>query len=415
MVVAVTAVSGGASSTSRHARPGCDNSTAKKTAVGDHRTGWTPAAWPPWRPGSPVKRDISDQVPTRRCYPGITYPSDTNEVAPNVYLTASYTSAGVVEEFNQSGQLLWRYAPAGAAALNKPSPALPLPNGDVPVNDDWNHPGIVIDPRLNGIVWQYGVRAWRVSPPDTSTNPTAWAWLPVLAADDQRERYGCPLFRHQLSTAAMLLGYHHACRQPSSYDLLMGDERTRPALMVIGVWSLNGPLSPGWASGAGSSSRLLTANRAAPSVGSTATASAPGTGASHGIPARPFDTVLTGSVTQGSPESSGQVTVTLTPVVSETMQGSLVVVLHGQASGNGVSPAAGSVSFGAVTATTKFKVQVDLLNADQLAVHNGAGASIEMALSLQVDPSTGSFQGQMHAVAAPGVDRPLRGGGADHR
>jgi len=89
--------------------------------------------------------------------PGISYPSDTNEVAPGVFLTASYTKPGVVEEFNAAGRLLWRYAPTGATALNKPSLALPLPNGDVLVNDDWNDRVIVIDPRTNRIVWQYGV------------------------------------------------------------------------------------------------------------------------------------------------------------------------------------------------------------------------------------------------------------------
>ena len=89
--------------------------------------------------------------------PGISYPSDTNEVSPNVFLTAAYTKPGVVEEFNSSGQLLWRYAPTGAAALNQPSLALPLPNGDVLLNDDWNDRVIVVNPKTNQVVWQYGV------------------------------------------------------------------------------------------------------------------------------------------------------------------------------------------------------------------------------------------------------------------
>lgn len=103
--------------------------------------------------------------------PGITYPSDTNEVSPGVFLTASYTYPGTVEEFNQSGQLLWRYAPTGAAALNKPSLALPLPNGDVLVNDDWNHRVIVIDPKSNQIVWQYGVTGVAGSAPGYLDKP----------------------------------------------------------------------------------------------------------------------------------------------------------------------------------------------------------------------------------------------------
>lgn len=88
--------------------------------------------------------------------PGFTYPSDTNEVSPNVFLSANYANPGAVEEFTSSGTLLWQYAPTGAGALNQPSLALPLPNGDVILNDDWNHRVIVVDPKTNQVVWQYG-------------------------------------------------------------------------------------------------------------------------------------------------------------------------------------------------------------------------------------------------------------------
>jgi DNA-binding beta-propeller fold protein YncE len=88
--------------------------------------------------------------------PGISYPSDTNEVRPGVLLTAAYTNPGAIETFTPRGRLLWRYAPSGARALNQPSLALPLPNGEILANDDYNHRVIVIDPRTNRIVWQYG-------------------------------------------------------------------------------------------------------------------------------------------------------------------------------------------------------------------------------------------------------------------
>jgi hypothetical protein len=83
--------------------------------------------------------------------PGVAYPSDTNEVYPGCFLTADYSSAGQVVEFNSQGRLLWRFG-----GLNQPSLALPLPNGDVLVNDDFNHRVIVIDPTTQRIVWQYG-------------------------------------------------------------------------------------------------------------------------------------------------------------------------------------------------------------------------------------------------------------------
>ncbi|HYZ55288.1 MAG TPA: hypothetical protein VE733_17550 [Streptosporangiaceae bacterium] len=83
--------------------------------------------------------------------PGVAYPSDTNEVYPGRYLTADYTNPGQVVEFDAQGRLLWRLG-----GFNQPSLALPLPNGDVLLNDDFNHRVVVVDPSMNRIVWQYG-------------------------------------------------------------------------------------------------------------------------------------------------------------------------------------------------------------------------------------------------------------------
>ncbi len=88
--------------------------------------------------------------------PGITYPSDSNEVSPGVFLTAAYTSPGVIEEFNQTGSLLWRFDPTGSQTLNHPSIAIPLPNGNILATDDRNDRVIVIDKKTNKIIWQYG-------------------------------------------------------------------------------------------------------------------------------------------------------------------------------------------------------------------------------------------------------------------
>jgi hypothetical protein len=83
--------------------------------------------------------------------PGVAYPSDSNEVYPGRYLTVDYSTAGQVVEFTAAGRRLWRFG-----GLNHPSLGLPLPNGDVLVNDDFNDRVIVIDPVTNRIVWQYG-------------------------------------------------------------------------------------------------------------------------------------------------------------------------------------------------------------------------------------------------------------------
>jgi len=83
--------------------------------------------------------------------PGVYYPSDTNEVYPGRYLTVDYSNPGQVVEFTSTGHLLWRMG-----GFNQPSLALPLPNGDILLNDDFNHRVCVVDPATKRIVWQYG-------------------------------------------------------------------------------------------------------------------------------------------------------------------------------------------------------------------------------------------------------------------
>jgi hypothetical protein len=98
--------------------------------------------------------------------PGVAYPSDTNEIYPGRYLTVDYSSPGQVVEFDSRGRLLWRFG-----GLNHPSLALPLPNGDILVNDDYNDRVIVIDPTVNRIVWQYGHTGVARTAPGYLNNP----------------------------------------------------------------------------------------------------------------------------------------------------------------------------------------------------------------------------------------------------
>ena len=88
----------------------------------------------------------------------IHYPSDTNEVRPGVYITVDYWHPGVMEEFDKTGKVLWFYKPRGATELFRPSLAEGLPNGDVIATDDYNDRVIVVDPRTDKVVWQYGHR-----------------------------------------------------------------------------------------------------------------------------------------------------------------------------------------------------------------------------------------------------------------
>lgn len=93
----------------------------------------------------------SGQVSWSANPPGVAYPSDSNEIYPGRYLTVDYSAAGQVVEFTAAGRRLWRFG-----GLNHPSLGLPLPNGDILVNDDFNDRVIVIDPVTSRIVWQYG-------------------------------------------------------------------------------------------------------------------------------------------------------------------------------------------------------------------------------------------------------------------
>ena len=103
--------------------------------------------------------------------PGVTYPSDSNQIGPDVFLTVDYSQPGQVETFSSSGQLLWRYRPTGGAALDHPSLALPLPNGDILFTDDANDRVVVVDPRTNQVVWQYGVKGVQGTAPGYLDNP----------------------------------------------------------------------------------------------------------------------------------------------------------------------------------------------------------------------------------------------------
>jgi hypothetical protein len=87
----------------------------------------------------------------------IAYPSDPQQLGPDLYLVADYTSPGGILEFNREGQILWRYqVPSGEGMLDHPSLAEVLPNGLICANDDYRHRVVIIDPKTSQIVWQYG-------------------------------------------------------------------------------------------------------------------------------------------------------------------------------------------------------------------------------------------------------------------
>ncbi len=92
--------------------------------------------------------------------PTVDYPSDPQQLGPDLYLMCDYNPPGEgrILEFNREGQVPWLYdVVSGDAALKKPSLAERLPNGLVMVNDDYRDRVVVIDPATDTLVWQYGL------------------------------------------------------------------------------------------------------------------------------------------------------------------------------------------------------------------------------------------------------------------
>ena len=104
---------------------------------------------------SPTGRVIWN-VPSPDLYGG--YVSDAQLLPDGNVLVAGYGKPGALIIFNpHTGHVVWQYhVLSGPGELNHPSLALPLPNGNILLNDDRNDRVIVIDPKTNRIVWQYG-------------------------------------------------------------------------------------------------------------------------------------------------------------------------------------------------------------------------------------------------------------------
>ena len=87
----------------------------------------------------------------------VVYPSDAQLAPDGSILVVDYASPGAVVRLSAKGRVLWRYAiRRGAGALDHPSLALRLANGLIALNDDLRDRVVVIDPRTDRIVWQYG-------------------------------------------------------------------------------------------------------------------------------------------------------------------------------------------------------------------------------------------------------------------
>ena len=112
---------------------------------------------------------------------GLSYPSDANFTPHGNVIVAFYTKPGAIVKMNpHTGQVLWEYRyTSGSAALNHPSLAVELPNGMIALNDDRNDRVLIIDPKTNKIVWQYGHTGVPGSAPGYLNIPDGLDFLPA--------------------------------------------------------------------------------------------------------------------------------------------------------------------------------------------------------------------------------------------
>jgi DMSO/TMAO reductase YedYZ heme-binding membrane subunit len=167
------------------------------------------------------------------------------------------------------------------------------------------------------------------------------------------------------------------------------------ALVVIGiaVFALAGPLQPGWSRRSGTSSALLAqlSGSAATSFSSTST---PGTSPpvrSTGIPAAPFSTTVSGTVTTSPVAVRNDTQVTLNMRLADTMT-PLQVRIEGPAVDGGVELRQSSVVFGPLSGT------VTALEGSTIgAVVGGTGGTIDLTLTLVLVPDSGTLSGGLSA------------------
>jgi hypothetical protein len=87
----------------------------------------------------------------------IAYPSDPQQIGPDLYLIADYSRPGGIYEFTREGQIVWSYnVISGEGMLDHPSLAERLPSGVICANDDYRDRIVCINPSTKQIVWQYG-------------------------------------------------------------------------------------------------------------------------------------------------------------------------------------------------------------------------------------------------------------------
>lgn len=121
----------------------------------------------------------------------ISYPSDPQQIGPDLYLIADYSKPGEVLEFNREGQISYRYDVAsGPGMLDHPSLAERMPNGIIMANDDYRNRMVAIDPSTDALVWQYGINDQAGSGPGMLNTPDGFDILAPNGSTPTHEATG---------------------------------------------------------------------------------------------------------------------------------------------------------------------------------------------------------------------------------
>lgn len=155
------------------------------------------------------------------------------------------------------------------------------------------------------------------------------------------------------------------------------------ALLVafgIAVWYRTGPGQAGWAARSGTPSTLLGAQAAS-------------------LPTPPFAASVRGTMVQSQADGSGDVTVGI-DLVSRV--GTARVWLRGPGlAGGGVRVQESRVAFGSKAVPNTYVGQLSALDGSRLTavLHNGNGATLDLALLLSIDRAHGTVTGSLRAGA----------------
>lgn len=162
---------------------------------------------------------------------------------------------------------------------------------------------------------------------------------------------------------------------------------------AIGVWVAGGPLQAGWARRAGTPKSLL----AASSVRTTASAQA----ATGSLPAAPFSAHLSGSFSESSATGDGLVTVDFRAAADNGAKGLLEVALRGvPLQDGGVEMTGSAVTFGPRQAPRAYSGRIVSLEGSRIvaSVSDGSGNALDLTLVVQIDASSRTLTGSLHAA-----------------